>query len=88
MISEGGILRLQHLKKLLQQGVRNCLLERIALGFDNLPITLPQRVHEFMNEAGLSYSSRSHHGGDFPERADGLRRALELRNLFLPADEG
>ena len=89
MIGEGKILRLQRaLNKLLQQGIRNCLLERIALGFDNLPIALPQRSHEFMDYTGLSYSSRSHHGGDLPGRADCLRRALQLRNLFVPADEG
>ena len=65
------------LKKLLQQSIRNRLLKRIALGFDNLPI-MPQRVHEFMDHAGLSYSSCSDHGGDLPGSADGLRRAFEL----------
>ena len=36
-----------------------------------------------MGHTGFSYSGRSHHGGDLPGRADCLRRALQLRNLFV-----
>ena len=89
IVSKGKARRLQRiLNEPLQQRIRNGLLERIAFGFDDLPILLPQGGNEFMDHTGLSDSSRSDHGRDLPHRTDRLGRTLQLPNLLVAADEG
>jgi hypothetical protein len=41
-----------------------------------------------MADTGFSDAGRSHNDCDLPGRADFLRRALQLCNLFVPTDKG
>ena len=68
------------LQQLLEQRIGRGLIERTALGFQNLPVLLPQGRFELVNDAGLSDAGGPHQREDLAGLPDLQRGFFKQRS--------
>jgi hypothetical protein len=76
------------LQELLEQRKGNRLLQRIAIGFEDLPILLTQAADEFMRHARFADAGGPDQRNHLPRCADVGRRLLQLLAFFGTPDKG
>ena len=76
------------LQQFLEQRIGGGLIERTAFGLQDLPVFLPQRCFELVNDTGLSDAGRSHQREDLAGLPDLQRGLLQERGFLCAPYEG